>query len=79
MTLRELNKVVSDELAHIPKHPKEHQSWLRAVYPMLRKASLGKNGDSAATRGSVLLESIASASKDRPGAVFLYDEAFFGS
>jgi hypothetical protein len=78
MKLLAMNQQVSDELTHIPKHPKEHQSELRALYAMLRKASLGKHGDSPATPGRVLREAIAALRKDRPDAVFLYDEAFFG-
>ena len=78
MKLQTMNQQVGDELAHIPKHPKGHQSELRALYAMLRKIGLGKNGNADATPGSVLREAIATLRKDRPDAVFLYAEDFFG-
>lgn len=77
MTRDAMNTVVSEDLERIPKHPKEHQSELRMTYALLRKASLGKNGDPTKTRGDVMRESVASVRTRNPSAPLDYDTTYF--
>ena len=77
MTREVMNKLVGEEMEHIPKHPKEHQSELRMTYALLRKANLGKNGDPTKTRGDVMRESVASVRKRTSAAPLDYDKTYF--
>jgi hypothetical protein len=78
MTAVEMNRTVSAELERIPKHPKEHQSRLRAFYPMIRRGDLGKNGDPNRTPGDALRDAIAFVRTKHPDAALEFDRAFFG-
>jgi hypothetical protein len=67
------------ELEHIPKHPKPHQSDLRMVYFIARMHSLGKKAKAEKTPVEVLQECIDLLRKTAPDAEFLYDASFFNA
>ena len=79
MTLKEMRDLVLEEMEHIPKHPKPHQSDLRMAYFTARMHSLGKKAKSERTPVDVLQECIDELRKTAPGAEFRFDTAFFGS
>lgn len=73
-----MNRTVGTELEHIPKRTTEHQSELRAFYPMIRKKDLGKGGDPSRTPADALRDAIAFIREKHPNAKPEYDPAFFG-
>ena len=77
MTLKEMREQVLQELEHIPKHPKGHQSELRMVYFTARMHSLGKKSETEKTAFDVLQECMDLLRKDNPNAEFRYDQSFF--
>lgn len=76
MTLQDMNRLVGQELEHIPNWP-EPQNMLRMVYAMSRKRSLGKKARVAKSRDDVLRESIAVVKKERPDWTELFDRGYF--
>lgn len=78
MTRDEMTKIVSDELAHIPDWPGEHQANLRMVYNMARRMSLSKNPKGPRDAGGVLKHCVEGIRRFHPDAVINYDREFFG-
>jgi hypothetical protein len=77
MTRDAMNRLVGSELEHIPDWPGEHQSELRMIYALRRRASLGKNAVGTKAPGEVMRESVASVRKNNPSATLYYDAGFF--
>ncbi len=75
----EMDQTIHAEMERIPKRTTEHQSELRAFYPMIRKKDLGENGDPSRTPGDALKEAIEFIRKKHPDAVLEYDRQFFGA
>ena len=78
LTLPEMRDLVLQEMDHIPRWPKEQQSYLRAAYWFWRMNSLGKKAEVPNDRAAVMQKCLASLAKDHPRVEFFYDEAFFG-
>jgi hypothetical protein len=76
MTLAEMNRMVGEELEHIPNWP-EPQNMLRMTYAMLRKISLRKKTADVKSRHDVLRESIASVKETNPDWQEQFDCKFF--
>jgi hypothetical protein len=77
LSLAEMRQVVLQEMDHIPRWPKDLQSYLRAAYWLYRMNSLGKKATVPNDRGAVLKRCLESLAKDHPGVDFGYDKAFF--
>ena len=77
MTLKEMREQVLQEMEHIPKHPKPHQSDLRMGYFLARMHSLGKKSKTDRTAFEVLQECIEILKKTTPAAEFRFDATFF--
>lgn len=73
-----MNRQIDEELKHIPKHPKYHQSELRMIYNMARRRSLGEKAEKTQTAKDVLDYSIASVRERHPTAELSYDKSYFG-
>lgn len=79
LSLSEMRDVVLQEMDHIPRWPKEQQSYLRQAYWLLRMNSLGKKPQVANDRSAVLQKCLDTLAKDHAGVEFQYDQAFFKS
>ncbi len=77
LALAEMRQLVLQEMDHIPRWPKESQSYLRADYWFWRMNSLGKKAEVANDRSAVMQKCLDDLAKQRPGMEFLYDQAFF--
>lgn len=78
MDVKEMRAKVSEELDHIPRHPKQEQGELRMAYQIARMHSLGKKAKTAKAASEVLHECLVILRKSNPATKYLYDEAFFG-
>jgi hypothetical protein len=78
LSLAEMREVVLQELDHIPRWPKERQSYLRSAYWFWRMNSLGKKAAVPNDRAVVLKKCLDDLAKERPGEAFAFDGAFFG-
>ena len=74
----EMNRVLDEELDHIPRGPRRSaQNLLRAVYRMRRANSLGRKADGDPGRGAVLADAIEAVRGPEPGAELRYDATYF--
>jgi hypothetical protein len=74
-----MRDLVLQEMEHIPRHPKPHQSDLRMAYFIARMHSLGKKAKGEKTPVEVLQECIDVLKKTAPDAELRFDTAFFRS
>ena len=78
MTHEEMQRVVDEELEHIPKGDKRApQNELRMIYNMLRWRSLGPNAEGIQTKEDVLREAIKSVRGRHPRFTPQYDSDYF--
>jgi hypothetical protein len=76
--LAQMRELVLQELDHIPRWPKEQQSYLRSAYWFWRMNSLGKKAELPNDRAAVLQHCLDRLAKEHPGEEFSFDAAFFG-
>lgn len=76
-TLAKMRQLVQQELDHIPRWPKETQSYLRQVYWSFRMNSLGRNAEVPNDRGTVLRKCLETLKGEHPSAQFKFDRSFF--
>lgn len=72
----EMNEVIREELEHIPRGD-SLQNDLRAIYPINRKRSLGKNAKTIATKEEILTKSIDFIKNQHSSFKPQYDPGFF--
>jgi ATP-dependent DNA helicase RecG len=78
MTREEMQRVVDEELEHIPKGARRsRQNELRMTYNMLRLRSLGPNAEGIQTKEDVLREAIKSVRARHPSFTPQYDSDSF--
>jgi hypothetical protein len=77
LSLKEMRQMVLQEMDHIPRWPKEHQSELRMSYWFWRMNSLGKKAEVPNDRSAVLKKCLDDAAKRFPGVEFQFDNSFF--
>jgi hypothetical protein len=78
LTLLNLRELVLQEMDHIPRWPKDHQSLLRMFYWSRRMNGLGRRADMPNDRAAVLRLCLVDLAKYHPGETFAFDAAFFG-
>ena len=78
MSHSEMLKTVKQELARIPRYPKESQSVLRCCYQNARMHNLGKRADFPDSRSLAMKQSLELSAKCLPNAKFLYNKEVFG-
>jgi hypothetical protein len=77
LPLPQMRELVQQELDHIPRWPKETQSYLRQSYWFWRMNSLGKKAEVPNNPSAVLEKCLDDLAKERPGETFAFDAAFF--
>lgn len=76
--LAEMRELVLQEMDHIPRWPKETQSYLRLFFWFWRMNSLGKKAELPDDRAAVMQRCLEELAKDHPGQEFKFDAEFFG-
>jgi hypothetical protein len=69
---------IDEELAHVPKHPKEHQRELRMFYNIARRISLGKKPERERTRQEVMRRCAEDLKTRHPDYEPSFDREYFG-
>src|SRR5262249_35697958 len=77
LSLVQMRELVLQEMDHIPRWPKQQQSFLRQTYWLCRMNSLGKKAEVANDRSAVMNWCLETLAKQHPGIDFQYDSAFF--
>ena len=78
VTREEMQRVVDEELDHIPKGDRRSaQNELRMTYNMLRWRSLGPNAEGTQTKEDVLREASKSVRGRHPSFAPQYDSDYF--
>jgi hypothetical protein len=76
MKKEQMNKIVSEELEHIPKKDLQ-QNILRSQYQMTRMHYLGKKAEKELSALEIITKCILDLKKEFPDYKFTYDETFF--
>ena len=73
----DLIATIDEELGHVPKYPKDHQSELRMYYNLARRISLGKKAERERTRQEVMRRCVEDLKARHPDYEPSFDREYF--